>query len=97
MKLLCLLGLALAILQTSIATAQDAVPPATPNSAATLRYIHAAWDTLTRSMTNCHTLVDTKVKSAPVLYLPADMPILPEVAAIGAKVPCAHRHAAPAH
>ncbi len=83
MKLLCLLGLALAILQTSIATAQDAVPPATPNSAATLRYIHAAWGTLTRSMTNCKTLVDTKVKSAPVLYLPADMPILPEVAAIG--------------
>ena len=36
-----------------------------------LGYISSAWDTLTRSMTNCETLVDPKLKESPVLYLPA--------------------------
>jgi alpha,alpha-trehalase len=36
-----------------------------------LQYISAAWDTLTRSMSECQSLVDPKVKVAPVLYLPA--------------------------
>jgi alpha,alpha-trehalase len=56
-----------------------------PNSEATLRYIHAAWDTLTRSMTDCHSLVDIKVTVNPVLYMPADVPIPPEVAALETK------------
>ncbi len=41
-------------------------------SAATLAYIHGAWDTLTRSMTDCHSLVDIKVTANPVLYMPAE-------------------------
>ena len=36
-----------------------------------LGYISSAWDTLTRSMTSCETLVDPKLKVSPVLYLPA--------------------------
>jgi alpha,alpha-trehalase len=36
-----------------------------------LEYISSAWDTLTRSMSECESLVDTKIKAAPVLYLPA--------------------------
>jgi alpha,alpha-trehalase len=36
-----------------------------------LRYISSAWDTLTRSMSECQSLVDPKIKVAPVLYLPA--------------------------
>ena len=44
-----------------------------PNSEATLHYIHGAWDTLTRSMTDCHSLVDIKVTANPILYLPAGM------------------------
>jgi len=56
---------------------------ATPDAAATLNYIHAAWDTLTRSATDCNSLTDVKVeggaadggaRAATVLYLPADMP-----------------------
>ena len=39
-----------------------------------LDYISTAWDTLTRSMTDCESLVDPKMKVAPVLYLPAGMP-----------------------
>src|SRR3977135_3128423 len=36
-----------------------------------LQYISSAWDTLTRSMTDCQSIVDPKIKVAPVLYLPA--------------------------
>jgi alpha,alpha-trehalase len=36
-----------------------------------LTYISSAWDTLTRSMTDCASVVDPKIKVAPVLYLPS--------------------------
>ncbi len=36
-----------------------------------LNYISSAWDTLTRSMTDCQSFADPKIKVAPVLYLPA--------------------------
>ncbi len=36
-----------------------------------LDYISSAWDTLTRSMTDCQSVVDPKIKVPPVLYLPA--------------------------
>jgi alpha,alpha-trehalase len=36
-----------------------------------LQYISSAWDTLTRSMSECQSVVDSKIKVAPVLYLPA--------------------------
>lgn len=45
-------------------------------------YIHTAWDTLTRSMTRCSSLVDPKLTSAPILYLPKDLALPPEVAAL---------------
>ncbi|MGC1616494.1 MAG: trehalase family glycosidase [Candidatus Acidiferrum sp.] len=35
-------------------------------------YISTGWNSLTRSLTNCATVVDTKLASASVLYLPAD-------------------------
>lgn len=39
-----------------------------------LSYISSAWDTLTRSMTECKSIVDPKISAAPVLYLPANFP-----------------------
>jgi alpha,alpha-trehalase len=58
-----------------------------PDSAETLRYIHAAWDTLTRSTADCDSLTDTKTDAkagaTPVLYLPAEMPAPAEVIAAG--------------
>jgi hypothetical protein len=36
-----------------------------------LDYISSAWDTLTRSMADCQSVADPKIKVAPVLYLPA--------------------------
>lgn len=37
-----------------------------------LNYISSAWDTLTRSMTECQSIVDPKIAAQSVLYLPKD-------------------------
>ncbi len=42
-------------------------------------YISSAWDTLTRSMTDCKTVVDPKLPEASVLYLPAEFSAPPAV------------------
>jgi alpha,alpha-trehalase len=44
-----------------------------------LTYISSGWDTLTRSMTDCQTVVDPKLTEASILYLPADFPSPPAV------------------
>jgi alpha,alpha-trehalase len=87
MKLLDLFFLAAAAIGTSNLQAQGsgAGPEQSPNPEATLNYIHSAWDTLTRSMTDCHSLVDIKVTVSPVLYLPAEMPPPPQVEALEQK------------
>jgi alpha,alpha-trehalase len=46
-----------------------------PDPARTLAYIHSAWATLTRSMSDCASLGDEKVATRPVLYLPAQLPV----------------------
>jgi len=84
MRLLCLV-LAVATIANSYAGAQDAGPdPAPPveaaDPAATLAYIHGAWDTLTRSMADCGSLADSKIAGSSVLYLPAETPTPPDVA-----------------
>jgi alpha,alpha-trehalase len=45
-------------------------------------YIADSWSTLSRSMNECKSIVDLKVQTAPVLYLPADLPTPPAVAAM---------------
>ncbi len=92
MKLFRLFVLLFAAIQISNARAQDAqsspvsaAPNPIPNSEATFNYIHSAWDTLTRSMTDCHSLVDVKVTANPVLYMPAETPAPPQVTALEQK------------
>jgi len=87
MKLFSLLFLAAAAIANSNVRAQDASagPAAAPNPEATLSYIHGAWDTLTRSMTDCHSLVDIKITANPVLYMPAELAAPPEVTALQEK------------
>jgi alpha,alpha-trehalase len=53
------------------AGAQEGGSPHEPGLNPILSYISTGWDTLTRSMTSCETLVDPKLSAAPVLYLPA--------------------------
>src|SRR5437868_10502290 len=52
-------------------------------------YIHAAWQTLTRSQTDCKSLVDSKLATKPVLYVPADIQIPGAVQEVEAK--CGNR------
>jgi alpha,alpha-trehalase len=59
----------------------QAPAPAAPDAQATLRYIHAAWDSLTRSATDCQSLTDVKVAAVSVLYLPAGLAAPPSVTA----------------
>src|ERR1700679_2322438 len=54
--------------------------PAAPDPQATLRYIHASWGSLTRSVTNCQALTDTKIAGESVLYLPKGLAAPPDVA-----------------
>jgi alpha,alpha-trehalase len=47
-----------------------------------LAYIDSGWDTLSRSMTECKSLIDSKVTTAPVLYLPAGMAVPSAITAV---------------
>ena len=92
MKLLRLILVALATIGIARGSAQQTPQPTdaatgarAPDPAATLAYIHNAWDSLTRSMTDCHSLVDVKVTANPILYLPAEVPAPPEVSALSEK------------
>jgi len=51
-----------------------AVSAATPDPARTRGYIDHAWSTLTRSVNECRALIDPKVPSHSVIYLPAGTP-----------------------
>jgi alpha,alpha-trehalase len=62
-----------------------AQPAPSPAPAPIDTYISHAWSTLRRSMLECTTLVDTKVTTRPVLYLPQDFAEPPEVAALQQK------------
>ncbi len=73
MKLIRLLVFAVAVvfapsMSTASLRAQQAASASSPSpsvdSGATLSYIHAAWDSLTRSVTDCNSLADTKVDNA---------------------------------
>jgi alpha,alpha-trehalase len=53
-----------------------------PENAKILAYIDSGWDNLSRSMTDCKSLIDPKVTTAPILYLPAGMAVPPAVASV---------------
>ncbi len=73
---------ALSILFSAACIAQQS-PPSKPEANSILDYIHKSWDILSRSMTDCHSLIDPKLNGAPsVLYLPADVSIPADVAAL---------------
>lgn len=57
----------------SAASDESADPAAAPGLQPILGYISKTWDTLTRSMEECSTVVDPKLAENSVLYLPAEM------------------------
>jgi alpha,alpha-trehalase len=78
--------LSLAVLVTGLAASYAQAPAANaPDESATLNYIHAGWDSLTRSVNNCAALADQKVSGTPVMYLPAEMPIPADIKSLEEK------------
>ncbi|WP_240922062.1 alpha,alpha-trehalase [Oleiagrimonas sp. C23AA] len=73
-------ALAAALMLGSVNAGATSPPPASPQR--TLGYIHKAWGMLTRSMTDCKSLGDSKVNHRPVMYLPADLPMPKALAAV---------------
>src|SRR3984957_12501177 len=76
-RLLPCMGRSLAVVFLIYVFASQAAQPARAKErdgqglAPILDYISSAWDVLTRSMTDCKSVVDPKIKVAPVLYLPS--------------------------
>jgi len=73
------------ILFAALGAQAPVAAPGTPDPAATLRYIHAAWDSLTRSDMDCSAVADTKVAAVSILYVPAELATPPSVAALAQK------------
>ena len=65
----------------SAAESQKPNPGAAEN-AKILAYIDGSWNTLSRSMTSCKSLIDPKVTTPPILYLPAGVAVPPAVASV---------------
>lgn len=64
------------VLLHAVAAPATERPTAAESSLHQIRaYISSAWDTLTRSLTDCGTVVDTKLSTASILYLPADVEV----------------------
>jgi alpha,alpha-trehalase len=72
-SLLLLLSLFL-VITAAIAPAQNQRPA---DLTAIRAYISSGWDKLTRSVTDCASVVDPKIDAHPVVYLPAGMDVPP--------------------
>jgi len=76
-------GVALVVLLTvscAIGTANAQTAAAQDQGLNPIReYIATGWDSLTRSLTDCKTIVDSKLATSSVLYMPADFEVPPAV------------------
>src|SRR5277367_1430585 len=72
LKKLCVCLLSFFLLSTVPSSAGTDPKPANSSLDQIRTYISTGWDSLTRSLTDCATVVDTKLSAASVLYLPAD-------------------------
>lgn len=84
-------GVSLMCALVPVCGAQSGTEQAKVNSAAMLdpaqvktirTYISSAWDTLTRSMADCKSVVDPKLAEQAILYLPAGLAVPPSVQAM---------------
>jgi alpha,alpha-trehalase len=77
---------------------QRSALPATGAGLTPIRgYISKGWDVLTRSMTRCDSVVDPKVASKAVLYLPADFSTPPAVQKLQSQCKVEVQHLPPIH
>ncbi len=81
-----LLSLAAALLvSSSLGQTRGVYAAPGDSSQAILRYIAAGWNGLSRSTTECASLLDPKVTTPPILYLPFGMDTPPALKAVEAK------------
>ena len=66
--------LALLLCLVPAGQSQPLPPLADSNLDAILAYIRSGWDSLTRSTSSCSGVLDPKLATSPVIYLPADFP-----------------------
>src|SRR5437899_7505217 len=71
--------LAICLVQAGLSSAASKATVGEQGLAPIRSYIAASWDTLTRSMTQCDSVVDPKLAGRSILYLPADFPAPPTV------------------
>ena len=69
-----LLAVGLVAAQVAVAAPQKAADGEPKGLTPILEYISSGWDTLTRSMSDCHTVIDPKLNETSILYLPAHFP-----------------------
>jgi alpha,alpha-trehalase len=93
--------LAVLLLLFIASTAQPQQRPAATSTAAGLApiraYISNGWDVLTRSMTRCDSVVDPKLASKALLYLPADFSTPPAVQKLQSQCKVEVQHLPPIH
>lgn len=82
---ICMVALAAVIGASAQQSGKPALSPPPRSGVSIDAYIHDAWSTLERSMSSCTSLVDPKVKAAPVLYMPHGFSELAPVAAMRAQ------------
>jgi alpha,alpha-trehalase len=76
---LVVFGLLLSLASARAQASEPGKSAPDPGLTPILNYISSGWDTLTRSMTDCQTVVDPKLTEISVLYLPADFSAPPAV------------------
>ncbi len=74
------------------AGAQTSATAAQPGLEPIRKYIAEGWDTLTRSLDECKSIVDTKVTTTSVLYMPADFEVPPAVQKLQAECKVEAKH-----
>ena len=72
-------GIAVLVTVSPLAAQQNQALSPPPSTGNIDTYIRQGWDSLSRSMAECKTLVDPKVTTPPVLYLPFGAPAPPEL------------------
>jgi len=71
---------ALTVILSIVSFTAAAQPPNAANDARIREYTAGSWETLSRSMSECKSISDSKVQTTPVLYLPAGFPMPSSVA-----------------
>jgi alpha,alpha-trehalase len=80
-----IIGVGILLIAPAGQAQENSSTPSSPAPPPIRTYISHAWTTLTRSMSDCHSLIDPKIKTVPILYLPKELPMPQDVIALQSK------------